>query len=162
MDSAICLLIDFLEQAYNKKAWHGTTLRGSIRNVEMNEALWRPSAKYHNIRESIVHAAYWKYAIWRRISGNLDSHFEYPGSDWLKLPPKCDEKIWKFEIGLLKRYHDLLIKAVGQLKLSDLEKKPPNSKTTYKMLILGIGSHDLYHAGQIQLLKRLQRGGIVK
>jgi uncharacterized damage-inducible protein DinB len=159
---AIKVVIDFIKQAYNKNAWHGTTLRGSLRNVTIAEAKWRPSAKHHNIREIILHTAYWKYIIWRRLANLKGTSFEYSGNDWMKLPEKFDKKIWDKEKAILKKYHELLLSEIAKVPETKLERRPPGSKVTYKHLLLGIGSHDLYHAGQIQLLKRLKRGGIVK
>jgi hypothetical protein len=65
----IQLLLELIDQSYNKKSWHGTNLRGSIRGLTAREALWRPSSSRHNIWEIVVHCAYWKYAVRRRILG---------------------------------------------------------------------------------------------
>ena len=63
----IDLLLTQMDQAYNRRSWHGTNLRGSIRGLEPEQAVWRPAPRRHNIQELVVHAAYWKYACWRRI-----------------------------------------------------------------------------------------------
>jgi len=47
--------------------------------------------------------------------------------------------------------------AIAQLTSADLLKKPKGSKVSNLAIVMGIASHDLYHAGQIQLLKRLSR-----
>ncbi len=60
-DPQIRLLLRELDQAYDKKAWHGTTLRGSLRGLTVKEARWRPARGRHNIWELVLHAAYWKY-----------------------------------------------------------------------------------------------------
>lgn len=156
-NQSVELVIEFLEQAFNKSAWHGITLRGSLRNVEYKEALWRPSPKRHNIREIALHTAYWKYIVWRKVSGHTETSFPYPGSDWQKLPAKFDKKTWDKEKKMLTKYHTLLIKELNSFPASKLDKMGPKSKYKYKQLLLGIGSHDLYHGGQIQLIKRLKR-----
>jgi len=156
------LLVDFLDQAYDKKAWHGTTLRGSLRNINYREALWRPSPKHHSIWEIILHTAYWKYIVRCKLTGDTESSFPRPRSDWPKLPESPDKKAWQNDIALMRKEHYLLLEILKAFPASKLETYPPESKVQYKRYILGIGSHDLYHAGQIQLLKRLQRGGVVK
>lgn len=156
------LIIEFLDQAFSARAWHGTTLRGSVRNVDYQEAAWRPTARHHNIREIALHAAYWKYIIWRKISGKTDVSFPYPGNNWPKLTGAFDKKTWDKDKALLKEYHDLLIAELKSFPDSKLKSFPPKSRYKYSKFLLGIGSHDLYHAGQIQLLKRLKRGGAVK
>ena len=104
---AVELLIVFLDQAFSRSAWHGTTLRGSVRNVDCREALWRPTPKHHNVREITLHAAYWKYIVLRKISGRTGMSFPYPGNDWPKLPNTFDKKTWDKEKALLKKYHIL-------------------------------------------------------
>ena len=66
MNPELQQLLDIVDQAYNRKSWHGTNLRGSIRGLTPAQASWRPAPGRHNIHELIVHAAYWKYAAWRR------------------------------------------------------------------------------------------------
>src|ERR1017187_2118280 len=61
LDSEIALLLDSLDEAFDKKSWHSPNLRGSIRGVSVREAAWRPAPKSHNIWEYTLHAAYWKY-----------------------------------------------------------------------------------------------------
>ena len=69
-DPRIALLLDNLDDAYNKTAWHGPNLRGAIRGVPVAQAVWRPHPKRHSIAEITVHAAYWKYAVRRRLRGD--------------------------------------------------------------------------------------------
>lgn len=70
----------------------------------------------------------------------------------------ADEAAWKSDAALLKDTHERLREAVAGLTSGDLAHKPAGSRVTNLELIAGIASHDLYHAGQIQLLKRLQSG----
>jgi uncharacterized damage-inducible protein DinB len=161
-DLSIRLLLKVIDQAYDKKSWHGTTLRGSLRNVNIREALWRPSAKHHNIWEIVRHAAYWKFAVWRKISGSASAKFPYEGSDWVESETGPDEKTWKKDLQLLRQYHIRLHETVEALDPGQLYQKPAGSKSYLADLIVGIAAHDLYHAGQVQLLKRLKRGGKVK
>jgi hypothetical protein len=66
-------------------------------------------------------------------------------------------KAWRADIQLLADTHRTLRGAVASLRPADLAKKPKGSKVTTLALVTGIAAHDLYHAGQIQLLKRLMR-----
>jgi len=153
------LLIDFLDQAFEKSAWHGTTLKGSVRHVDHELAVWRPDSGQHNIREIIIHTAYWKYTIWKKLVGKTDVTFDYRGTDWQKLPHKLDARLWLTEKAIIKKHHKLLISELEKFPAGKLLKIPPKSKFVYKRYLLGVGSHDLYHAGQIQLIKRLKKGG---
>jgi hypothetical protein len=153
-------ILQIIDQAYNRLSWHGTNLRGSVRSVSAVRASWRPEPERHNIWEIVVHAAYWKYAVWRRLTGSPRSSFPLKGSNWFTrpdaLPGKVDiEKVWRSEVALLDRMHRQLREAAAQLSPGDLNKKSKGSKYTNFFMLSGIAAHDLYHAGQIQLLKKL-------
>lgn len=61
------MLLDGLDEAFDKKSWHGPNLRGAIRGVTAAQAAWLPAGNGHNIWELILDAAYWKYAVRRKI-----------------------------------------------------------------------------------------------
>lgn len=150
-------LLQIIDESFDKHAWHGTNLRGSIRGLTVQQAAWRPSQGRHNIWEIVVHCAYWKYIVRRRILGEKKGSFPLSGSNWFKRPMEQTEKAWRADVHLLEEAHQSLCNAIAGLKSSDLKKKPFGSKWTNLQTISGIASHDLYHAGQIQLLKRFRK-----
>jgi hypothetical protein len=157
MTGEVGQLLAIIDQAYNKASWHGTNLRGSIRRVTPSQACWRPAADRHNIWEIVVHAAYWKYAARRRFAGGARGSFPLKGSNWFRRPEAnhADDKAWRGDVDLLDRMHEALRQAVAGLTSRDLARTPPGKKVSNFALLSGIAAHDLYHAGQIQLLKRL-------
>ena len=156
-DPRIQLLLRELDQAYDKKAWHGTTLRGSLRGLTVKEARWRPARGRHNIWELVLHTAYWKYIVLRKLGGDSELKFPRPGSNFPRLPKKTDSKTWAKDVRLLQEQHTGLRKAVERFPVHRLAAKARKSIWSNVDHIHGIAAHDLYHAGQIQLLKRLQR-----
>src|SRR5438477_10847549 len=155
----IALLLHLLDEAYGKKAWHGPNLRGAIRRLAAAEASWRPQARRRSIADIVVHAAYWKYAVRRRLRGDKRGSFALKGSNWFSLPNPLTEEAWQQYNRLLEDEHRLLRAAVAELTDAELYRPAAGSKTTPAILIYGIASHDVYHAGQIQLLKRLHGDG---
>ncbi len=153
----IKFLLDLLDEAYEKKTWHGPNLRGSIRGLSIKQAAWRQSPKRHNIWEVVVHAAYWKYIVRRRLLGEKKGSFPLKGSNWFKRPESFSEKAWNQDIELLVHMHRNLCSAVANLSLADLKKTPAGSTVSNKAMIYGAAFHDVYHAGQIQLLKRMMK-----
>jgi hypothetical protein len=149
------LLLLALDQAYNRKSWHGTNLRGSIRRVSVSQAAWRPRPDRHNIWEIVVHAAYWKYVVWRRLTGQQRGSFPLKGSNWFERPQDGTEQEWRADVALLDRMHRSLRDAVGGLTANALRQKPKGSTITNTSFVAGVAAHDVYHAGQIQLLKKL-------
>jgi uncharacterized damage-inducible protein DinB len=149
-------LLFLIDTAYDRVSWHGPNLRGAIRGLTPQQAAWRPGRHRHNIWELIVHAAYWKYVAWRRLTGAARGSFTEPGSNWFVRPKEMSAKSLQADVAMLAEAHRTLREAVAALDPRQLDKAiSARSKTTRRALVTGIGAHDLYHAGQIQLLKRL-------
>jgi uncharacterized damage-inducible protein DinB len=155
--SAMAQILFLIDQSYEKKAWHGTNLRGSIRGLSARQAAWRPGPHRHNIWEIVVHCAYWKYIVRRRLLGEKKGSFPLKGSNWFNRPTTLTEQEWRRDIGLLQTAHARMRQAIAGLKARDLPRVPRGSKVSNAAIIIGIASHDVYHGGQIQLLKRLAR-----
>lgn len=151
-------LLFLIDTAYERPSWHGPNLRGSIRGLTPQQAAWRPGPRRHNIWELVVHAAYWKYVAWRRLTGAARGSFAEPGSNWFARPKEMSAKALRADVAMLADMHRTLRTAVAALDPRELDKPVgARSRTTRRALVTGIGAHDLYHAGQIQLLKRLSR-----
>ena len=151
----IALLLELIDQGYGKRAWHGTNLRGSLRGLNVLQAVWRPAKGRHNIWEIAVHAAYWKYTVRRRLLGEKRGSFPLKGSNWFGSPVEPTERAWRNAVHLLDETHASMREAIASIPPRRLHTTPGGSKWTVVQVIHGIASHDLYHAGQIQLLKRL-------
>ena len=151
----IKILLGLVDEAYSRKAWHGPNLKGSLRGLSANLAQKRPATGRHNIWEIVVHAAYWKYAVRRRLLGEKRGSFLMKGSNWFRCPEVLTEDSWKSTVVMLAEQHALLREAIQKIPPTALFTASAGSKTTNLTLIRGIACHDLYHAGQIQLIKRL-------
>jgi hypothetical protein len=149
------LLLHLLDTAFNKKSWHGPNLRGAIRRVDAATAAWRPGPGRRNIWEIVVHCAYWKYAVCRRLLGAKRGSFILKGSNWFPCPNPIEPREWDDDVKLLDAMHRALRAAIADYPPKRLHKKPKGGSVMARELIAAIAAHDLYHAGQIQTLKRL-------
>jgi hypothetical protein len=152
-DPETSLLLDLLAEAFERKSWHGTNLRGSFRGMTAADAAWRPGEGRPNAWELALHAAYWKYVARRRLTGEKRGSFPLEGSNWFRRPAgEPAESAWKSDLALLTSEHRALVEAVAD-RLPTLA-GAPRAKALH--LVRGIAAHDLYHAGQVQVLKRLR------
>jgi hypothetical protein len=144
------LVLALLDEAYEKKTWHGPNLKQSIKGVTAQQAAWRPGAGRHNIWEVMLHAAYWKYAVRRRIEGGKRGSFLLKGSNFFPRPEagKRNEAAWGADRKLLEQEHRALREAVVEVL-----RTPRGVRVAHQ--IYGVAFHDIYHAGQIRLLRRL-------
>jgi uncharacterized damage-inducible protein DinB len=97
-----------------------------------------------------LHAAYWKYAVRRRLEGGKRGSFAIKGSNFFTRPQpgKLSDAVWKKDKSLLRQEHEALRKAIR----SALEK---GVTPKVRRMLWGVALHDVYHAGQIRLLRRL-------
>jgi uncharacterized damage-inducible protein DinB len=153
--TSVAILLGLLDEAFEKKAWHGPNLRGAVRGLDARTAAWRPGPGRHNIQDLVVHAAYWKYTVRRRLTGEKRGSFPLDGSNFFTRP--VGTAAWKADVALLVSEHRKLRAEIARLRDGDLPKKTKGSRQTNLSVVRGIAAHDLYHAGQIQLLKRLAR-----
>jgi hypothetical protein len=117
--------------------------------VTAKQAAWRPAKGAHNIWELALHAAYWKYVVLRKIVGGKRGSFAVKGSNFFPRPEDPSEAAWKRDQQILEATHQDLRQAV-------LGSRPGASERLLHM-IRGAAAHDLYHAGQIRLIRRLNR-----
>jgi hypothetical protein len=149
MDTSSAILRLF-DEAFAKKAWHGPNLWQSLKGVTAREAAWRPGRDRHNIWEETLHAAYWKYTVRRRLEGGKRGAFVLKGSNFFPRPEsgKLTNAAWNADKAILRLEHETLRKAI----LKTLA-KPASARICH--MLWGVAFHDVYHAGQIRLLRRL-------
>src|SRR3984893_18855882 len=111
------LVLTLLDEAYEKHTWHGPNLKKPIRGGSAKQAAWRPATGRHNIWEETLHAAYWKYAVRRRIEGGKRGSFALKGSNFFARPEKgkLSEAAWRADKKLLEGEHRALREAVAKV-----------------------------------------------
>jgi uncharacterized damage-inducible protein DinB len=144
-------ILDQMQRAWDGDAWHGPPLRKLLENVSAKTAHSHPIAGAHSIAEIVMHLAYWKDAGRRRLAGEkvLPSEKE----QWPP-PPGADEGAWKKTLALLDTRHQDFIDAVASQSDECLAMPVAGKDYDQYVLLHGLIQHDLYHAGQIALLKR--------
>ena len=153
------ILTRFVDEAYDKTAWHGPNLKGSIRRVKVDQAVWRARPGRRNIAEIVVHCAYWKYAVRRRIRGDKRGSFPLKGSNWFELPRRLTKEQWREYVVLLETEHRTLRETIATVPHSRLA-GAASKNSGVAAHVHGVAMHDVYHAGQIQLIKVMHRQAV--
>ncbi len=144
-------IADQLRRAHEGEAWHGPPLKQILDGITAEQAARRPIAQAHSIWELTLHIAAWESIVRRRLAGEAVE--ATPEQDW---PPVrgTSDTAWKQALADLDRGHQQLRQAIAALRDDQLRQKVVGQKySTYGMLH-GLIQHDLYHAGQIALLKK--------
>jgi uncharacterized damage-inducible protein DinB len=152
--SQTALLADQIRRAFDGDAWHGDSLLELLAGVSAKRAAARPIPNAHTIWEILSHIAAWDDAVIRRIGGSAVTL-----TDEQNFPPVKDssEIAWQSTIDRVKQKHTDLVKAVADFPDSRLQEQVPGKKQDYYnfyYMFSGIVQHELYHAGQIALLKK--------
>jgi hypothetical protein len=156
-DAAFDAIREALDPTRAPRAWHGgATPMGALRGVGAAAAAWHPAPGRPSIWSLTLHVAYWKYAVRRRLSPAGQERFRRHPANFPDVPADASEAAWRSDIRLLSEEHARLMHAVATFPADALGRKAgPRKHFTFADLIAGIALHDAYHAGQIQLLKRL-------
>jgi uncharacterized damage-inducible protein DinB len=145
---------DQYQRSWDGDAWHGPSLREVLRDVTASEANARPIAGAHTIAETVQHLSYWKWAAVERVNGKLVS----PEHDeqW-PAPRDASESAWREALALLEARHQALKQTLEKLK--DEQLTQPIAGRNYNLYVQLHGNlqHDIYHIGQVALLKRAAR-----
>jgi uncharacterized damage-inducible protein DinB len=144
-------IIDQIQRAYDGDAWHGSPLRTILADVSAETASAQPIREAHSIRELVRHITFWYDGVRRRIGGEVveaDEVEQWPGAI------EAGEGAWQQELADLERAHAALVETVGKLAVEDLERPVPGNPYNVYILLHGLVQHNLYHAGQIALLKK--------
>jgi uncharacterized damage-inducible protein DinB len=142
------------KEAFEGGAWHGTGLLELVQDIHVDHAAAKPIAHAHSIWEIVLHIAAWQDAVLKRLNGtavNLSAE-----QDW---PPVKDnsEGAWEEAVQKLKESHKKLAKRLATLTDAELLKKVPGRNHTVYKTVHGVIQHNLYHAGQIAILKKSER-----
>ncbi len=154
----IARIVDQLQREYDGDPWHGSPLEAILEGVDAARAAARPIPSAHSIWELVLHMTGWKNETARRLTGAV-ACMPIEG-DWPDVGKPTAER-WQAALTRLQSAHNELIAAVKALPESrlyeatnDTRSGPLGTGVSYYVLLHGIVQHDVYHAGQIALLKK--------
>jgi len=150
--SEINRINDQLKRAFEGKAWHGPSVSEVLADVTAEQAAAHPISGAHSIWEITLHIGTWERVGRRRIveSDPIDVSDE---EDWPAVK-ETGEHAWKNAVNALKFNHEALREVIAGLDDSRLKDIVPGTQYSVYFLLHGVIQHDLYHAGQIALLKK--------
>jgi len=155
IDSLTAACTRVLTEGYGPGAWHGPDLKAALADVSDDLAFWRPGSNRHNIAEIALHHAYCARSVFAQISGSDPGPFVVDGDDWFDLPDSC-RLSWQAIQEAVEREQKRLLDADRDVASGTI--KSPIGESERFDLILGITCHAVYHAGQVQLVKKLRQG----
>jgi uncharacterized damage-inducible protein DinB len=144
-------ILDQMDRAFFGDAWHGPALAQLLEGISAEDAARHPIRGVHSIGELVNHIAAWNAIAARRLAGERVD--VTPEVDWPSAG-EADDVEWRRSLDRLMESRARLRSAVEGLSEEQLAEKPEGQKESRYILLHGVIQHDLYHAGQIAILKK--------
>jgi len=149
------VLARLIEEGYGPGAWHGADLKAALDDVPPALAFWRPARGRHNIAEIALHHAFSVHSVRGRLSDAPPEPFVLEGDDWFELSGQAG-LTWPEILEVVEAEQRRLATLVADIAAGRGQSSLPDTERFD--LVLGITCHAVYHAGQVQLIKRLRAG----
>ena len=146
------VLARVLKEGYGPGAWHGPDLESAVSDVTDTQAFARPGKGRHNIAEIALHHAWFVRSVTSQLTGAEAAPFIVDGEDWFELSGKTGPS-WSRIRETLAGLQQQLARAIDDIAADRITS--PLGEAERFDLVLGITCHAVYHAGQIQLVKKL-------
>jgi len=147
------VLARILDEGYGPGAWHGSDLKAAVADVPAALAFWRPAPGRHNIAEIVLHHAWCVRGLRAQLSAAPLEPFLREGEDWFEVS-EGSSLGWPAIVAALEDQQSRLSAAVADIVAGRATSKLGEAERFD--LVLGITCHAIYHAGQVQLIKRLR------
>jgi len=152
------LLLRSLRENYYRGGWHGPSVavREAVRGLDASAAAWRPGAGRHNIWELTLHLAYARQMMLGRMGFTVPAFpHRLTKPWWPELPSALTADAWAADVGLLESLHRRFVAAVSGATRRLLATVRPGRSLTIGLEVLGVATHDAYHAGQMHMIRRM-------
>jgi uncharacterized damage-inducible protein DinB len=148
MNSEIENLLSLLHHTFEKNAWHGPSVKEVLRDINADQAFKRLEHT-HSIIELVAHMTAWRVFVIKKLQGEID----YKVGDEQNFPTSND---WTTVLNDLFISQDELLEQLKNFPGPRLSEVVPHGsyRYTFFTLLHGIIHHDLYHIGQIALIKK--------
>jgi uncharacterized damage-inducible protein DinB len=155
--SEVARIADQLRRAFDGEAWHGDSVFQILEGVTAAQAAPHPIKSAHSIWELVLHIAAWDGAVLRRLGG---AAVELSDAENFPVVTDTSDAAWHAALTGVRRGHEELVAAVAALPDSRLDemvsgKEKEGAYYTFYYMLHGVVQHELYHAGQIALLKKM-------
>ena len=154
-------IIDNLIETYGGMPWHGNSLKELLKGVDARMAFYHHFENTHTIAELVAHVLVWRQLVVEILNENYDFSVDIGTSADFPLLNETD-KVWQELLTQLAENQEDMIQKLRLFPASKLDDDVPKKPFTFRFLFEGVVYHDVYHGGQIGMLKSayLSHGGV--
>lgn len=154
MDQEIQRMTNMLREIYEGEPWHGPSVTKVLSDISPQQAL-SALGDSHNIIELVLHMTAWRNFVIRRLEG--DERYEVSEDENFKIITNITDEAWEAAKLTLAKSQEKLVGLLSQCNDDQLLKTVENRSYNYYVLLHGILQHDVYHLGQMALLKKQEK-----
>jgi len=145
-------IADQLKRAFDGQAWHGQSVLELLKDMGAEEAVARPVPGRHTIWEIVLHNIVWNTMAFESVGGKAMRNLPLE-EDWPRVE-EYSEDAWRTTLEKLGEVKVSLVRAISEFGDERLDDTVPGRSYSYYVLFHGLIQHNIYHAGQIAILKR--------
>lgn len=143
-----------LKMIYNGSPWHGASLLHLLKGVDYLQASQRPVSGGHTIWELVQHILNWREFAIKKMEGETDFDITLNSSDDWVYSQAPIEAQWQNLLSELVASQQTILEILESWFDEQLDEKVPGKDYTFYTLLQGIMDHDIYHAGQLALVRK--------
>ena len=154
MKTEVTRIQQLLNASWNGRMWHGTNLKEVLKGVDTEKAFRKPAAGAHNIYELVMHMHCWRNFVFQHLTGHADFKVILNSADDWPVDYEKTEAQWNTALQLLEQSQNQVADAFSKFDETQLDESMHGRKFSWYDFIHGLIQHDIYHSGQIAILKK--------
>ena len=141
-------------EIYDGDNWVGVSFCSAIEGISPELAFRRPPGNRNSIAAIVKHMTHWKFFVIQKLQGN--EGFDVDQDESLNVENLAADPTagWQQLLSEQEEVHEDLLQALDELEPEDLDKPVGGRDYNIRYLVNGVALHDMYHTGQIELLKK--------
>jgi len=148
--------IEKIQAVFQGECWHGPNITEVLANISSVQASYKPTPNTNSIAELIEHIVAWRRFTVEMLGGNVEFKIDVEaGEDWPRYPNGVSEAQWTAIKKSLDSNQEELVATMTAFDNSKADQNVGHRPFTFQQLAGFIIDHDLWHCGQIALLKKL-------
>jgi uncharacterized damage-inducible protein DinB len=153
MTTELHRITSLLRATFEGEPWHGPSVKSTLKEITASQASDRPLSACHTIHELISHMTAWRTFTSEKLSGQGEYDITTSEQDW-PATVNDSEDAWQQTLLKLENSQQQLLAALSKATDDKLRETVLGRKYDFYFLLHGIIQHDLYHLGQIAMLKK--------
>jgi len=146
-------IADQFTRTYAGETWHGDPIKRILQDIDPQQAFRKPSQNVHSLWEIILHIIAWEKVVLKSLQGAAYTML-HDEDDW-PLAKEPSSEAWQATLKVLEETTETLRTLIAAFPETKLHEQVPGQNFTFYMALHGVIHHNLYHAGQIAILKKM-------